>query len=230
MARSTLKSALAGLALAGMLGATTLPNAVHAATPRDAAPPFQHDNIVGRHPVVYHDSFSGPGQYRLDQALGRKTHWEGYLNLSDPTSTLTWTRVDNSVVASGATVLSGGGTHVGVRPASLPHVQPHDIPSTFCGSTGGVRIGQNKDFNGGDCIEFQGKGSQDLHILYPGCYTFCSHVNDTASALSTATSGGSGQLACGGGLWTYQAFHYYADLSSGTPGCYHNASVIYIYT
>jgi len=55
-------------------------------------------------------------------------------------------------------------------------------------------------------------------------------ANDTASALSTATSGGSGQLACGGGLWTYQAFHYYADLSSGTPGCYHNASVIYIYT
>ncbi len=228
MAHVTHISMFAGLALVGLVATAALPLGVHASSAH-VAPPFKHDTVVGTHPVAYNDAFSAPGQFVKDQQLGKKTHWEGNLNLSDPASSLVWTRV----VDASPTGVSGGVS--GVRPAtgsySSPQIRPR-ISSGTCGN-GGVKLYQNLNFSGGDCIAFYGSGSQDLHILYPGCAVFCSHVNDSVSALSTAGSAGSGTLACGNGVWQmpgYEPGTNYPDLRQGRPGqygCYHNASVIY---
>jgi len=228
MAPFTLKSALASLAVAGMFTAAALPHGASASSTH-AAPPFAHDTLVGKHPVVYNDPFSVPGQFRPDGDLGKKTHWEGSLNLSDPTSTLTWMRVADSVSGAAAAVTSRvavpGNAQASAPLQSGTRVRPH-ISSGTCGN-GGVRLYQNVNFNGGDCIAFYGSGSQDLHILYPGCYVFCSHVNDTLEAVSTQGSMGSGRIACGGGNFYYYSQNNYPDMRQQPGGCWHNASVIY---
>ncbi len=78
MAHVTRTSTLAGLALVGMLAVAALPLGAHASSAH-VAPPFNHDTVVGTHPVVYNDAFSAPGQFVKDQQLGKKTHWEGSL-------------------------------------------------------------------------------------------------------------------------------------------------------
>jgi len=118
-----------------------------------------------RAPLVHNDAFNAPSQFVTDQQLGKKTHWEGSLNLSDPTSSLVWTCVADAAPASVSGDVSGmqpaTGSHSG------PQIRSH-ISSRTCGN-GGIKLYQNLNFSGGDCIAFYGSGSQDLHILYPGC-------------------------------------------------------------
>jgi len=146
--------------------------------------------------------------------------------LSNPRSTLTWTRVANS----GASALAGtiASERRALQPQDLLHNHSRTISYGTCGS-GGARIYQHAYFQGGDCVAFYGSGDASLSILYPGCYVFCSHVNDSLEAMSTQGSMGTGYLVCANGRhFDYSRQTDYPDLRLVIGGdCWHNAGTIH---
>lgn len=230
MTRSSSRVLFAGAVLVSTLAATMLSDGALAST----LPGRQ--TMVGRHPVVYNDRFSGPAQYRTDQELGIKTHWEGLLNLSDPTSPLQWTRVEDS-----AATASGGGTWTGgVQPAMQSHsrtgIRPRSLPYTDCSpgsGSGGIRLWEQVN-NTGNCVRFTGIGSQSLAgFAYPNSCDWrganC-HYADHSQSLGTQGSTGSGHLSCAGGDWHFSSNSLYQNLltSSGSANCDGSKGYVYV--
>lgn len=209
----TLKSALASIALVGTLGAMALPHSVQAA--RASTAPVQ-TNVGGR-PVVYHDSFSPAAQHKTDTSLGFATHWEGLVDVSNPSSPIDWTRVKTTSPA--VTPASSLITRTHVRTAS-PAVTPHiscDPSANRCADTctgsGGIRLWQNSNETG-DCIKYtKYSSSAPANISLGGVqYPFSSNYVSNSQSFSTYGSNGSGQLICGGAAWSYGSNTNYGNL------------------
>ena len=203
MARFTLKSALAGVALAGTFMAVALPSpAVRA----DA--PTPQTAVHGR-AVIYHDAFSGSGGHLTDQQLGFASHWEGVVDTSNPTAPIEWTRMADAARGSVAASSSfSGGMQPAATSRSGARARPHDLSASTCNNTGGVKLWVNSNETG-DCIRYTGTGSVGLTgVQYP--YS-SSYVNYSQS-FSTYGSTGSGHLACGGGNWYYGSNTNYGNL------------------
>jgi len=213
MSRFTLRSIFGTLVIAGLVATQAIPSTTHATSAQAAPIRAGSQTMVDRHPIVYVDSFSQPGLYQTDRVLGRQTHWEGGLNLSNPTSPLTWTRVANT----------GRGTGI----------QPNTVTNGTCGSNG-IRLYQFTNLNsggGGDCIAFYGTGPQDLtSLLYPGCWINCPTVAYNVGSFSTTGSSGHGNLSCGGGTWPFTSNQTVYDMHNAIAGngsyCYNNAEYL----
>ena len=170
-------------------------------------------------------SVNGSGQYRTDHTLGFTTHWEGVLNLSDPTSPLVWTRVQDESAASSTDITN-------MQPSLLPHRGPHmrpfTLPYTDCSAgsgSGGVRMWHG-DNNVGDCIRFTGTGSQPLaSINYPAS----PYPVSSSLSMGTVGSSGHGYLNCAGGNWNFYGGTTYQHLlaSSGSANCDGNHNYVY---
>jgi len=214
MARFTVKSALASVAVAGVLAAAWMPTTIHAASPQDVPGP----SMVQGRPVVYNDPLSPVGQHKTDAQLGETTAWEGDVNLSDPTGAIAWTR---KVIGPLGAISSVSSAMKGVavermQPAGLAHAsRVATLSKSTCDNYGGVKLYHNPD-EIGDCLRLTGDGSMSLAgVQYP----FSSYYADHSQALTdTQSRTPGGYLSCSGGQWDFGFQQNYTPLVNTSGG------------
>ncbi len=217
MPRSVLTAALVSVALAGLLLTVSGPSPLQAASPQSIAGP----TMVGQRPVHYHDLFSGSGPHRTDTDLGFTTHWEGLINLSDPTSPIEWTRAKNVTASLSANSITVGGAQPFSQLQSRTRRQrTATLTRGDCsGGAYGIRLWYDENENGADgCLRLTGVGSQNLAgVGFPYKSTYA----DSSKSMSTAGSSAHGHLSCAGGDWSYTSGGDWNSLlgSSGSKNC-----------
>ena len=228
MARSVLTHTLAGIAIAGMMATALAPGAAHAASPLPSATAHQQTQ-AGARSVMYRDAFSPAGRYSTDAQLGLKTHWETAINLSDPTSPIVWTRVQDYAPSANGAV--SGAMQPAARPASGSRVRPR-INNNDCGS-GGAKLNDQQNYNG-NCIEFTGRGTQNLAgLMFPHSCDFvwqtCTYA-DHAESLRTLASAASGYLQCQGSQANFGTNYQWYDIRGVDGDCNYDKGYIYSIT
>jgi len=219
MAHMTLKSVLAGIAFAGLLAATALPNSANASSRKDS----------NTHPLVIIDHL---GAGRSDAALGYKTHWECEIDLSAPTSPETCYRIVGAnaprpdAVGSTTTVPLAHrlGLRFGYTSLGLAHHAASGTPSEGpCVDSGGLRLYETINY-GGACIKFTNHGNIDLQTVnFWGTGT---NVGGNVSSLSTYGSGATGHFNCINGDAVY--FQPYQDTPQFDSNCNDNGHALYM--
>jgi len=220
----TLKRLVTGIALASAIATLALPHATHASSPYNYGP-----SQWGKHAISYSDSFSAPGQMRVDKDLGLKTHWETTINLSDPSAPIVWSRYkDADPTLGGVTATTSG-----VQPAGLTRGNPRAHPSTNlsdCSTSGGAKLWEQTSFNG-NCGKFTGTGTTNLAgLAYPAtCQggTINCHYMDHSQSLSTVGSAATGYLSCNGYAPSFPGSAQWGDLTQVYTGCNGNSGWIY---